>query len=276
MKLAFTTLGCLEWDMDTILSKAVEYGFDGVDFRGYLGTLELFNLPKFTTQAKETARRFANARLEVPCFSSSARIFYKTDSEKAGHLEEIKAYVRICEAFGTRFIRIFGGAIGDTPRAQAIEMAGKNLKAMAAIAEDHNVKLLLETHDDWVNCAHLKTLMEFVDSDSVGILWDIHHPYRSVGESPSKTWQTLGKWIQYTHWKDSFPKGDGHQLSLVGDGDLPLEEIFCILKQGDYTGYLTLEWEKKWHPEIEEPEVAFPGYVRFMRELISPHAQSDW
>ncbi|RKY65676.1 MAG: sugar phosphate isomerase/epimerase [Candidatus Latescibacterota bacterium] len=271
MKLAFTTLGCPEWDMDTILSKAVEYGFDGVDFRGYLGTLELFKLPEFTTQAKKTARRFADANLEVSCFSSSARIFCETDSEKAGHLEEIRAYARMCEAFGTRLIRIFGGAIGDTPRAQAIEMAGKNLKAMAAIAEDYGVVLLLETHDSWTDCAHLKALMEFVDSDSVGILWDIHHPYRSAGESPSETWQTLGKWIRYTHWKDSFPRGADYQLCLIGGGDLPLEEIFRVLKQGGYSGYLTLEWEKKWHPEIEEPEKAFPGFVRFMRGLISTH-----
>ena len=271
MKLAFTTLGCPAWDMDTILSKAVEYGFDGVDFRGYLGTLELFELPEFTTQAKETAQRFADAHLEVPCFSSSVRLFCETDSEKAGYIEEIKAYTRICEPFGTPFIRIFGGYIGEVPRAQAIEIAGENLKVMAGIAEDHHVTLLLETHDDWVDCTHMKAIMEIADSDSVGILWDIHHPYRKAGEIPSKTWRTLGKWIQYTHWKDSFPKGDNHQLCLVGDGDLPLEEIFCILKQGDYSGYLTLEWEKKWHPEIENPKVAFPGYVRFMRRLIPKH-----
>jgi len=271
VKLAFTTLGCPAWDINTILSNAVEYGFDGVDFRGVRGEMELFKLPEFTTQAKETARQFADARLEVPCFSSSVRIFCKTDSEKAGHLEEIKAYARMCKPFGTRFIRIFGGAIGDTPRAQAMEMAGKNLKAMAAIAGDYGVALLLETHDDWVDCAHLKTLMEFVDTDSVGILWDIHHPYRSAGESPSKTWHALEKWIRYTHWKDSFTRGNDHPLCLIGDGDLPLEEIFRVLRQGGYTGYLTLEWEKKWHPEIEEPEVAFPGYVRFMRELISTH-----
>ncbi len=118
---------------------------------------------------------------------------------------------------------------------------------------------------------HLKALMEFVDSDSVGILWDIHHPYRSAGESPSETWQTLGKWIRYTHWKDSFPRGADYQLCLIGGGDLPLEEIFRVLKQGGYSGYLTLEWEKKWHPEIEEPEKAFPGFVRVMRGLISTH-----
>ena len=39
MKLAFTTLGCPDWDLDTIISKAAEFGFDGVDFRGCRGEM---------------------------------------------------------------------------------------------------------------------------------------------------------------------------------------------------------------------------------------------
>ena len=36
MKIAFMTLGCPNWDLDTIITRGREYGFDGVDFRGYL------------------------------------------------------------------------------------------------------------------------------------------------------------------------------------------------------------------------------------------------
>jgi len=39
VKLAFTTLGCPDWDLDTIISKAAEFGFDGVDFRGCRGEM---------------------------------------------------------------------------------------------------------------------------------------------------------------------------------------------------------------------------------------------
>jgi hypothetical protein len=35
---------------------------------------------------------------------------------------------------------------------------------------------------------------------------------------------------------------------------------------------LSLEWEKKWHPEIEEPEVALPQYVMVMRDYIKEAA----
>ena len=47
-----------------------------------------------------------------------------------------------------------------------------------------------------------------------------------------------------------------------------MAEAYQVLRAGGYDGWLTLEWEKKWHPEIEEPEVAFPGYARYMRGLM--------
>lgn len=272
MKLAFTTLGCPGWDMDTIVSKAVEYGFDGVDFRGYLGELNIYGLPEFTTGIKDTARRFVDAGLEISCFSSSARVFSRTPEELSASIQEVRSYAEMCGHFRTPFIRVFGGAIGDAPRAEAIDIAAANLKQMLAVAEDHDVQLLVETHDDWLNCNHLKALMEKVSSSSAGILWDIHHPYRMIGESPIGTCAALGAWIRNTHWKDSYVKQDterGYQLCLVGDGDIPLKDMFACLESNGYDGYLTLEWEKMWCPEIEEPETAFPRYVRVMRKLMS-------
>ncbi len=266
MKLSFTTLGCPDWDMDTIISRAVEYGFDAVNFRGYLGVMNIYELPEFSTQAGETATRFADANLSVSCFSSSARIF-STGSERESYLEEIKRYAELCEIFGTSYIRVFGGDIGETRRADAIEIAAECFRQMADIAAVHHITLVLETHDAWLHAEHIRAVLERVDSESVGVLWDIHHPYRMVGEDPATTWQVLGKWIQYTHWKDSNPKDTGHQLCLIGEGDIPLKQIYDLLIQNGYTGYFTLEWEKKWHPEIEEPEIAFPRYVEYMKGL---------
>jgi len=40
------------------------------------------------------------------------------------------------------------------------------------------------------------------------------------------------------------------------------------LGQIGYTGYLSLEWEKRWHPEIPDPEIAFPQYMERMREFL--------
>lgn len=62
-----------------------------------------------------------------------------------------------------------------------------------------------------------------------------------------------------------------HELCLMGDGDLPLAAFFRVLREGGYDGYYTLEWEKKHHPELADPEVAFPRYVEFMTALDSEY-----
>jgi hypothetical protein len=50
---------------------------------------------------------------------------------------------------------------------------------------------------------------------------------------------------------------------------VPLAEMLRLLKGGGYSGWVTLEWEKKWHPDIEGPEVALPAYADYMRRLVA-------
>lgn len=266
MQLAFTTLGCPEWDMATIIGRAIDYGFDGVDFRGYRGALALPTLPEFSTARADTAARLRDANLAVCGFSSSACVC----SKPAEALAEVRAYAALCPIFGTRFIRVFGGAIGTTPRAQAITRAGATLRAAAVIAADAGAQVVFETHDDWRSAAHVAAVLEEAQHPAAGVLWDVHHPYRTLGEAPRETWRLLGRWIRYTHFKDSRRAADtprGYQYCATGTGDVPLAEIVAILQAGGYDGWYTLEWEKQWLPELAEPEEAFPAFVRYMRGL---------
>ncbi|CAM3900893.1 sugar phosphate isomerase/epimerase family protein [Lederbergia lenta] len=272
MKLAFTTLGCPKWDMDTIITKAVEFGYDGVDFRGYLGEMEIYTLPEFSSNIEETKKKFADATLEIPCFSSSVRLFTTSETELNNYLEELKQYGTLCRVFNTPYIRVFGGAIGRTARQDAIEIVVSNLQKMLKIAEEYQVTLLLETHDDWTNCEYVRDVLQGVDSAYFAVLWDVHHPYRTVGENPELTWKTLGDRIKYTHWKDSYIKEDtsrGYQLCLLGEGDIPLERMYRLLQDEGYEGYYTLEWEKVWCPEIEEPDIAFKQYANYMNAIAN-------
>ncbi|HWJ77839.1 MAG TPA: sugar phosphate isomerase/epimerase family protein [Niallia sp.] len=270
MKLAFTTLGCPNWNLDKIIEKAVEYGYDGIDFRGYLGELDIYHYPEFSSNVKETVRKLQEASLEVPCFSSSVRLFTKSKEEFEKYLEELKQYTWLCKEFNTPYIRVFGGSIGETSREEAFNIVENNVKRYLEIAEGNNIGLLFETHDDWTNCEYMKEVFLRISSPHFHVLWDVHHPYRTLGENPLTTIETLGKWMKYTHWKDSYVKKDterGYQLCLLGDGDVPLQNIYHLLKNNGYDGYYTLEWEKKWCPELVEPEVAFKQFITYMRNL---------
>ncbi|KRG12798.1 hypothetical protein ACA29_10275 [Lederbergia galactosidilytica] len=57
--------------------------------------------------------------------------------------------------------------------------------------------LILETHDSWTKCEYVENILRLTDSKHVQVLWDIHHPYRTEGEQPEKTWELLGDRIKY-------------------------------------------------------------------------------
>jgi sugar phosphate isomerase/epimerase len=51
----------------------------------------------------------------------------------------------------------------------------------------------------------------------------------------------------------------------TGQGDIPLRDAIKALRRVGYQGFLTFEWEKRWHPDIEEPEVVLPQFVTVVR-----------
>jgi len=262
VKLAYTTLGCPEWNLEQIINRSREYGFDGIDFRGYLTALDVTETPEFSSRAAETAKRIAGAGLEVPCFSTSISV--NGDEKRRGdNLAEVQRYASLCPIFGTRFLRVFGH--GDSsPREQAIESLITNIRPLLKIVGDYGATILLETHDAWTESSRIREVMRRVDSPSLRVLWDVHHPWKVSSEALDFTWANFGKWVSYTHWKDATP---ADKLCLMGEGILPLEQWYRLLESNGFDGYCTLEWEKRWHPEMQEPEIAFPDFVRFMKYL---------
>jgi len=276
MKLSFSTLGCPNWDLDTIVKKAKAYGFDGVEIRGIKDQLDVTKLSEFRTRASESRDKFMDAEIELVCFASSIRMSEPDYAKRSEHINELKRYAELCENFNTPYIRIFGGAIGELSWEQAIDEAAATLDNMIKILDDLNTKIVIETHDDWMAADHFKALLENINSEKVGILWDVNHPFMFIGEDPEETWEKAGKWIYHTHWKDSKIAIDtvmGFEPCLMGEGDLPHEQIYSVLKNGGYDSYLSLEWEKRWHPELPDPEIAFPQYVRYMKNLINPNME---
>jgi sugar phosphate isomerase/epimerase len=88
-------------------------------------------------------------------------------------------------------------------------------------------------------------------------------------EQPADTFAKIGKWTRHTHLKDSKPAGAERRYVLLGAGEVPVKEQVRVLAAAGYKGLYCFEWEKKWHPEIEEPEVAFPHYAKTMAEYLS-------
>ena len=97
----------------------------------------------------------------------------------------------------------------------------------------------------------------------MGILWDIEHTY-NAGEDSTDFAAQLLPLVKHIHIKDI--SNDG-RLCLPGDGVLRLVEFVDMLEDMGYKGIYSLEWEKRWNPELDEPEAALRRY----REIFAGH-----
>jgi sugar phosphate isomerase/epimerase len=270
MKLAFSTQGCLKWDIDTIVAKAVEYNFNGVEIRGLLGEFNIQSLPEFSTRSKETAKKFQDRNITIPCFGSTVFLFTPFQGQKKPveeNLKEIEEYAKLCHMFDSKYIRVFGGRIGNQKREDAINEAISTLGKMGKIADEYGAMVLLETHDDWSKSEYIRSVMMKVKCDSVGVLWDILHPVLNEDESPVETWGNVGDWVYHTHLKDYFLDEGRQRICMVGDGVLPVREIVELLQRNGYDGFYCLEWPKKHYPELESAETVFPHFIEYMNKL---------
>jgi sugar phosphate isomerase/epimerase len=282
MKLSFMTLGCPKWDLDTICARGHDYGFDGVDFRGYLDALDITTLPMFTTQAAQTRRKINDAGLEVSCISSSIRVC--APEARLQNLDEAKRTILTARGLGAGIVRIFGsGDLTQHPRSELARIGCDTIEEILALDGARDIHWVFETHDLWIKAADCKLLLDSIPNPNFGALWDMGHTYRVGGETPDQTYAAIGRRVGYVHVKDaafdpSHPQAMsenfeggvkvGWRYMLPGQGQLPLAESIGLLKTHGYTGWLLCEHEKRWHPELVEPEVIFPAFVKFVTPLI--------
>ncbi|MCP4168612.1 MAG: sugar phosphate isomerase/epimerase [Chloroflexi bacterium] len=274
MKISLMTLGCPDWDLDTICRKGRAYGFDGIDFRGLLDEIDITKLPAFTTGVAATKRKLADAGLEVSGISSSIRV---CDRENlANNVEEAMRTIAVAQALDARNIRVFGrGDLDKYTHSELAEIGCDCMNRILALEGATALHWLFETHDNWIRARDCKLLLDNIASPAFGALWDMGHTARVGGESPAESYAAIGQRVGYTHVKDAVynrthPKAmeDGWRYVLPGQGELPLADALTLLKRNGYDGWILFEHEKRWRPNLPEPEVAFPAFVEWVRPLL--------
>lgn len=270
MRLSFSTLACPTASLAEILAFARAFGFGGVGLRAVGGELDLLKLPEFAPTARPlTRRRFADAGVAPEMLLTSLRLA----NARSADLQAARAMIDLAHDLGAPFIRVFGGPIpAGMALTDAQDRVATGLRTLAEDAVGAGVTVLLETHDDFTDTRRVAEVMRRADHSGVGLLWDIHHPYRLAGERVGETWQRIGSWVRACDVKDSRPDPShrlGYRYELLGSGTVPLAEAFALLKAADFTGPLSFEWEKLWHPELADAALALPDAAQKMRALWS-------
>lgn len=261
-RLSFSTLGCPAWNFSQVLQHAQENHYAGIEIRGIKGDLDLPNNPIFSpSNIASTRRQVEDAQLKIVNLGSSANMHFLDPKKKQSQLDEAKKYIDLAHQLDCPFIRVFPN---DLPKDQAenetVQAIIHALIELGDFAKSSGVKVLLESHGKVIKSDMLLHIMQTANHPQVGLVWDFFNMWSVTKEPPAQVYQILKKYILHTHIKDAIVTSSGEKYTLLGEGNAPVKEALHVLKQGNYQGYYSFEWEKLWHPEIQEPEIAIPHF----------------
>ena len=264
MKLAFSTLGCPGWTFEKILDEGQRLGFAGIEIRGIGGEMRAEKIPFFFPEnAEKTKAMVRDKGLTLVGFGTGVNFHDSSLYEDA--LEEGRQAIDVCTRMGIPSIRVFGDKIIED-KVATIERVATGLRTLCEYATGKGVDVLMEIHGDFDRLETVIPVIEKVkDCPEFGILWDIEHSFKVYKDDWRVFYECIKPWIRHTHFKDIVLNEDGFALCLPGEGDIPIGDTYKALEAGGYTGWYSLEWEKYWHPELQDPEIAFPCYVNYMK-----------
>ena len=258
MRLAFSTLGVPTLPVDEVARLASEHGYHGVELRAS------DEGPVHTgLSAGERARavqQFAGAGVEILTVAAYAKVAAPGDDGPV--LDEVGAALTLAADLGASYVRVFPGG-GDLPAPEADALAARRLAAVAPVADDLGVRVLLETHDSHRGGADVARVLGLVGHKAVGSIWDVMHTWLA-GEQPSTTYPVLAPYLGYVQVKDIASAEDRTPLPL-GAGVLPLAETVEVLSRAEWDGWLCWEYEKRWHADAAD----LPGLLGPAREHLT-------
>lgn len=263
----FSTLGCADLSFSEICELAGEFRIPGIELRGMGGRMDM---PEYCA-----AQGLTPARMQQDCqrhqtqlivAGSAIKLTNASEKERA----ELLAFCAWADALRIPYVRVFGGGtwgqpLTDVDYSHAVELI--NWWREEKATRQWQVELLLETHDAFSAsdpCLKLNARL----AQPLNLIWDSHHTWRVGGESPDSTWSQIGSLVRHVQIKDSVDRPSArhpYTYVLPGDGQMPLGEAMALLERENFSGFVSLEWERHWHP-----------YLPPLRAALARLRERDW
>lgn len=255
MKLSFSTRGRTETSFADWCEMAKENGFYGIEVYdaykdnflcGAGGPLHKYN-------AAATLRDLRDYGLCIPLFDSSCNIGMGDE----GAVENVKFLITLSSMMNSEYVALRSDS-------RDIDLIKKDLDILVPYAKENKIILLIKSNGVFSDTGKLRDILDEYASDNLGVLWDVHHPFRDFGETADTTIKNLGAYIKHVHLRDSDDEGN---YQLVGEGTLPIGDVMRALYSVDYHGFISLEWKTQWMEDIPYIDVILPHFVNYMRRF---------
>lgn len=289
-KIAGHTMGTPEYTVPEAIALMQQIGADGVEI--VVQDNYKSGLPCDCPQEELAAvKACADAHgMEISCLTPYNSYFNALDEDlRQSEIAAIKKVISYCEVLGARYIRIYGGnqAAGDRDRlAERREKLIASMRTLGDCAATAGVTLVIENHFNTmaVSARQSAALVRDIDHPAVRILYDQANLTFTENEDHLQAIALQQPLVAYMHVKDLvFKQGVAFSSSnvarpteeernvytrIVGEGIVPWPEILDLVRLHGYRGWLSLEYERRWHPaDIPDASIGMKKSIAYLRSL---------
>lgn len=291
MKIAGHTMGTPEYTLTEAIQLFHDIGIDGAEIvvqDGYQSGLSRALTKEELDSVKDAA---AKAGIEIAALTPYNSFFNDLDDAKRQQeIEDIEKVIDACAYLGAHYIRIYGGNLqaGDTEalperRARLVEA----MRTLGDKAAEKDVTLVIENHFNTmcVSAKESADMIAEINHPNVRILYDQANLSFTGKEDYRTAIAIQQQYVAYMHVKDLVFK-EGVEFSsdevshpdeskrnvysrIVGEGVVPWPEILKSVKEHGYDGWLSMEYERRWHPDdIPDASIGMKKGAEYLRKLI--------
>ena len=263
MNLSFSTKGWHNSSFEDFCDIAEDLGFKGIELHNIHNRLFTDKDGAFHDYtAAATLRKLYERKLKLTCIDTICDV--SDSSEEEATLEEIGACINIAKNLHIPYIRLRAHADYSE---ESFEAVAALLEKAVPMAQESKVVLLLETSGMFADTAKLRDMLERFACDDLAALWNVSAAYQSAGEEPEAVIRNLGAYVKHIHISDSKKSENGIEYCLVGDGELPLNDVMLALRSVNFDGFISLVWNPEWCKEIDDMEIVFAQFVNYMKQF---------
>lgn len=230
MKLCLLTFNLgRDFDLDELLEVCDRYGYEGVECRAQADHGHGIELDTTPEQRAEIKAKFEDARVDLAGISTGCRFESLDPAERQKQIDISKQFIDLAADVGAPRIRVFGNAFPEgSDKDEVIENVGQALREIAEHAEGTGVDCNLEMHGDFYRWQYTLRAVEIADHDRIGVVYNCDR--REAAWGPISTFiDPVKDYLRHVHLHD------------IESPDYPYQDLFRILRNLGYHGYVSLE-----------------------------------
>jgi sugar phosphate isomerase/epimerase len=252
MKLSLLTFAIArEWEMDKLIEISKKLGFAGIEFRTDQKHKHGVELDTGKETRKMIKDKLHDAYLEAVGIATPCRFEYSDAGRRRENIERTKSFIELASDIEAPYVRVFGNEFEEgADRDETIKWVGESLGELINFGRPYGVEVLLEMHGDLNFWKYTKNVLKHTGISDAGAVYNSDLRDK-VGDSIKGTYSQVKHLIKHVHM---------HDFIL----DYPYKELFQLLKDDKYNGYLSAEIR-----ESADAEKVLAYYAKLYYEMMS-------